>query len=423
MGRVGSSPHARGLPGDGPGGRGRLRIIPACAGFTRRERGRPSDRGIIPACAGFTRTPVRRHGCARDHPRMRGVYPTTCPSSASRGGSSPHARGLRGLPFPNELALMDHPRMRGVYTTGTLAPALQSGSSPHARGLRLDHHDLVHDCRIIPACAGFTSRAPRSPAPGWDHPRMRGVYRVASADCVGVVGIIPACAGFTAHPPPRGPLRRGSSPHARGLRYVSCPAGESDRIIPACAGFTENPGPYGVGVQDHPRMRGVYRRRAAGRPCGRGSSPHARGLREPPPMLREALRIIPACAGFTRSSRRRWWAAWDHPRMCGVYGGCRAPSSPPRGSSPHARGLPQAGSGEAMRPGIIPACAGFTLVGAARAVCAADHPRMRGVYYSPPGDRQRPLGSSPHARGLLPVVLADGGAIRIIPACAGFTPA
>ena len=381
MGRVGSSPHARGLPGDGPGGRGRLRIIPACAGFTRRERGRPSDRGIIPARAGFTRTPVRRHGCARDHPRMRGVYPTTCPSSASRGGSSPHARGLRGLPFPNELALMDHPRMRGVYTTGTLAPALQSGSSPHARGLRLDHHDLVHDCRIIPACAGFTSRAPRSPAPGWDHPRMRGVYSIQPSSVVGGVG---------------------SSPHVRGLRWppraVLAPTG----IIPACAGFTAGGQRGGHAAGDHPRMRGVYSRRCCSCRVCCGSSPHARGLLLAAGGPPEATGIIPACAGFTILTVLSAGGGGDHPRMRGVYPRATPCQRRTGGSSPHARGLltgvlPPAGLG-----GIIPACAGFTPTTCRGSASSWDHPRMRGVYSRVMARQGGGLGSSPHARGLRP---------------------
>ena len=400
MGRVGSSPHARGLPGDGPGGRGRLRIIPACAGFTRRERGRPSDRGIIPACAGFTRTPVRRHGCARDHPRMRGVYPTTCPSSASRGGSSPHARGLRGLPFPNELALMDHPRMRGVYTTGTLAPALQSGSSPHARGLRLDHHDLVHDCRIIPACAGFTSRAPRSPAPGWDHPRMRGVYSIQPSSVVGGVG---------------------SSPHVRGLRWLPCAVLAPTGIIPACAGFTAGGQRGGHAAGDHPRMRGVYSRRCCSCRVCCGSSPHARGLLLAAGGPPEATGIIPACAGFTPRRPGRRGRHPDHPRMRGVYHSDGPFCWRRRGSSPHARGLPPGDPVSEAYWRIIPACAGFTHRRPPTGRSRGDHPRMRGVY---PDNLSRLcllLGSSPHARGLLPRDGPPGWWAGIIPACAGFT--
>ena len=131
----GSSPLARGLPPDSFPSPSTPRIIPARAGFTRpapppsttcgdhpRSRGvygvcaasrAPSSgssplarglqgavvdsspaHGIIPARAGFTRRQARRGGHHGDHPRSRGVY--TTPGSARRSprGSSPLARGL-----------------------------------------------------------------------------------------------------------------------------------------------------------------------------------------------------------------------------------------------------------------------------------------------------------------------------------------
>ena len=78
-----------------------------------------------------------------------------------------------------------------------------------------------------------------------DHPRSRGVYK---------------------------PLRLtnnrmiGSSPLARGLLVISVVLMVCLRIIPARAGFTYRDGELFLAAGDHPRSRGVYRPRTAGRP-------------------------------------------------------------------------------------------------------------------------------------------------------------
>ena len=71
------------------------------------------------------------------------------------------------------------------------------------------------------------------------------------------------------------------------------------RIIPARAGFTLQKPRVHAQHGDHPRSRGVYiwwRARAI-KICG--SSPLARGLRCGGMSGLDALRIIPARAGFT----------------------------------------------------------------------------------------------------------------------------
>ena len=212
----GSSPHARGLPG-GPGGLGcGVGIIPACAGFTL---------GLLP---------VRVR--VADHPRMRGVYSLSSDSGVS-SWIIPACAGFTASVPGSGRGRPDHPRMRGVYRAAPGPGARRPGSSPHARGLRGLGGDQGAGLGIIPACAGFTVQGARDPVTPRDHPRMRGVY---GGDHVGLGelgGIIPACAGFTAcsvgptmyprdHPRmrgvywcagPRGPRRGGSSPHARGL--------------------------------------------------------------------------------------------------------------------------------------------------------------------------------------------------------------
>ena len=222
---IGSSPLARGLHRDSLRShpRERHRIIPARAGFTGEEHGR-----------------VHR---VRDHPRSRGVYYGGRKACVALPGSSPLARGL-----PPPLARA--PRMR----------------------------------RIIPARAGFTRPRAGGHREAGDHPRSRGVYRVAER---------------AAH------WAGGSSPLARGLQRRGLLDRPRFRIIPARAGFTL----MVVGVHfrclDHPRSRGVYFSRTSLFLGRLGSSPLARGLLYRAWAAETHAGIIPARAGFTRAPHLR----------------------------------------------------------------------------------------------------------------------
>ena len=178
------------------------------------------------------------------------------------------------------------------------SPGATSGSSPLARGL-LGHADAARGrLGIIPARAGFTGGLVRRPGRPGDHPRSRGVYMVAVA--------------------PR-TVRPGSSPLARGLPPAGRSFSQSVRIIPARAGFTGPGRRRGRDRRDHPRSRGVYGARARGTCTERGSSPLARGLRMTAPTIPAEVRIIPARAGFTRTSTPGVACGRDHPRSRGVY--------------------------------------------------------------------------------------------------------
>ena len=172
-----------------------------------------------------------------------------------------------------------------------------------------------------------------------DHPRSRGVYTVWNAERTS---------------------RRGSSPLARGLLLRRRNSKHALRIIPARAGFTA----YGVGhklsLKDHPRSRGVYRRRSSLIFEIAGSSPLARGLL--PVMEDGAVRlgIIPARAGFTSGTSPGPRQPGDHPRSRGVYSLYQAAKRGESGSSPLARGLHEQDPGPAGGGRIIPARAGFT---------------------------------------------------------------
>ena len=244
---TGSSPLARGLRAGGHDLRPPHRIIPARAGFTTpgpdhalrgrdhpRSRGvygpttRPSGRpcgssplarglrqarrdhplppGIIPARAGFTRREDLLQGAHEDHPRSRGVY---------------------GAAVGRRWSALDHPRSRGVYNKPATWTDPDLGSSPLARGLRGAPGGLRGGLRIIPVRAGFTRRAGRSARGPRDHPRSRGVYILSRW---------------------RRTASRGSSPLARGLQITDETYNQGNRIIPARAGFTRahrvhEPGP------------------------------------------------------------------------------------------------------------------------------------------------------------------------------------
>ena len=211
----GSSPLARGKRGRTSRRSLRVRIIPACAGETPRwrpgscacsdhprlrggnwvieqpmattggssplARGKRSQlrcglaqRRIIPACAGETgRSPRRRWG-PRDHPRLRGGNSAPRPSTSSRRGSSPLARGKLepGVGAPQAGGII--PACAGETPAISSAETKPSGSSPLARGKRILRDAARTATRIIPACAGETTPPPRRRTPRWDHPRLRG---------------------------------------------------------------------------------------------------------------------------------------------------------------------------------------------------------------------------------------------------------
>ena len=315
---------------------------------------------IIPARAGFTRRPSRTRAARRDHPRSRGVYPSSCSHSLLACGSSPLARGLRG-------------------STRETEP----------------------EERIIPARAGFTDRPQRRP---WPRPR-----------------IIPARAGFT--PTTRAPwiCARGSSPLARGLPRQRLPPHSHRGIIPARAGFTSRCRPTTVSATDHPRSRGVYDGPRLPDDGPRGSSPLARGLHVVLIRGPQTARIIPARAGFTAAHCVCAVRARDHPRSRGVYGRPGRRARRVRGSSPLARGLLRAVRVLPEPKRIIPARAGFTVERRGQHLHQRDHPRSRGVYFTSEILFQEITGSSPLARGLRHERHRLPRGHGIIPARAGFT--
>ena len=152
-----------------------------------------------------------------------------------------------------------------------------------------------------------------------------------------------------------------------------------------------------------------------------GSSPHARGTPTRRWMLVFPSGIIPACAGNTMSSMVSPSAYGDHPRMRGEHVSEARERNRVMGSSPHARGTLALPVGVRPTAGIIPACAGNTLRKLCQFNLGRDHPRERGEQNACRSRSRSFEGSSPHARGTHRSCFNPCSIVGIIPACAGNT--
>ena len=314
----------------------------------------------------------------------------------------------------------------------------RKGSSPRVRGAGVLGPPAARADGIIPACAGSSS---------------------LDGGEVGAVGIIPACAGSSIgsmtcqahrrdHPRVCGEQETyvcamgdlgGSSPRVRGAVTHFAPPCSLDGIIPACAGSRSPPTCARRWTGDHPRVCGeqpASSRARRGpwdhpRVCGeqidasafgtsvRGSSPRVRGAGPLSPAVCPGGGIIPACAGSSSSLTTSRTSRGDHPRVCGEQpsSASRANSAP--GSSPRVRGAVWPSCHARPHHGIIPACAGSSLIHIPEGEEWRDHPRVCGeqrFICSESGSRQ---GSSPRVRGAGRRSQAGRTRRRIIPACAG----
>ena len=154
------------------------------------------------------------------------------------------------------------------------------GSSPLARGTHRCPDFIRVGDGIIPACAGNTPALPSELAQEEDHPRLRGEH--------------PFFFGF-------GYFGLGSSPLARGTLFVDRHRRSQIGIIPACAGNTLDGLVCDHLIGDHPRLRGEHLNAFIPRRIRLGSSPLARGTHQRGCRRMASRRIIPACAGNTRS--------------------------------------------------------------------------------------------------------------------------
>ena len=232
-----------------------------------------------------------------------------------------------------------HPRSRGEHHGWRLPDRCEAGSSPLARGTLPFCRRCSPRARFIPARAGNTAACDTSHGTRSVHPRSRGEHIAHDRSTNNVVG---------------------SSPLARGTRITDIRHARNGRFIPARAGNTRGRCRRRRAAPVHPRSRGEHRRTGRRRRRENGSSPLARGTREPRRRAGPRLRFIPARAGNTTSTGRRLPKGPVHPRSRGEHitpAQIRAVKS---GSSPLARGTRRRGRRQRRQGRFIPARAGNT---------------------------------------------------------------
>ena len=154
------------------------------------------------------------------------------------------------------------------------------------------------------------------------------------------------------HPRPRGEhppavthqrVLYGSSPPARGTREPVVRSCYSLRFIPARAGNTARPAPARCTTAVHPRPRGEHEALALAPGEPDGSSPPARGTPRPARPAVRGIRFIPARAGNTSPSGQLLGHVPVHPRPRGEHSFVSSSFSLFGGSSPPARGTRSTG--------------------------------------------------------------------------------
>ena len=236
-------------------------------------------------------------------------------------------------------------------------------------------------------------------------------------------------------------LLTGSPPLTRVLPENRESFRRRQRITPAYAGTTDLQGANLDFSWDHPRLRGYYRKREAGKTHERGSPPLTRVLHTSKPSLSPCWRITPAYAGTTIFFFSLICFPRDHPRLRGYYYDMRYISGAVGGSPPLTRVLPHGKSthldkrritpltrvllsdhvGVHQKERITPAYAGTTRRFSKNTSNQEDHPRLRG-YYSLCYYAQRMYkGSPPLTRVLLSFIFVLSSVTGITPAYAGTT--
>ena len=213
----------------------------------------------------------------------------------------------------------------------------------------------------------------------------------------------------------------GSSPRVRGTPVLIDGGVVDTGIIPACAGNTRPISAISRPCRDHPRVCGEHLEGHAAKTTGLGSSPRVRGTLRGLRRVGCHTGIIPACAGNTRVRASALRRVGDHPRVCGEHPDAAICVFAFRGSSPRVRGTPKLSYVIRWLHGIIPACAGNTLVFVLWLSRSRDHPRVCGEHVRYPNINSELWGSSPRVRGTHFDFHRRISVAGIIPACAGNT--
>ena len=176
-----------------------------------------------------------------------------------------------------------------------------------------------------------------------------------------------------------------------------------------------------INTRDHPRVCGEHTTKTLSLGHYTGSSPRVRGTPRLAPPCRAGQGIIPACAGNTLIGIITSGVGRDHPRVCGEHPYRHHHQRCRTGSSPRVRGTLPSTPLARNPPGIIPACAGNTSVHIRPGGARRDHPRVCGEHQSITPTMVETQGSSPRVRGTLETTPFQVFFALIIPACAGNT--
>ena len=207
---------------------------------------------------------------------------------------------------------------------------------------------------ITPADAGKTLRIVKPIEGYWDHPR--------------------GC-GENQEPLRRQTATRGSPPRMRGKPSLYASANNSPRITPADAGKTRAGFNFRCVSRDHPRGCGENSSSKTACRLRAGSPPRMRGKHSRRFAVITISGITPADAGKTCVPPYKECKKWDHPRGCGENrrGGecvCGFGGSPPR-----MRGKLLLAVKRERYMRITPADAGKTGSSRSQAMTQMDHPR------------------------------------------------
>ena len=171
------------------------------------------------------------------------------------------------------------------------------------------------------------------------------------------------------------------------------------RLIPAHAGKTWSSRKVARPIRAHPRSRGENCRLPEARKRVEGSSPLTRGKPATYQVTAKLGGLIPAHAGKTYGSHTLTVPSWAHPRSRGENTASSRRSMARAGSSPLTRGKRLNHVEPLPVIGLIPAHAGKTPSTTSPRAAGRAHPRSRGENPGASRRQFRPVGSSPLTRG------------------------
>src|SRR5690606_15084823 len=191
-----------------------------------------------------------------DHPRVCGELISAVSLHQKPTWIIPACAGNSSAREMARMTRADHPRVCGELLDEAVRLWFDGGSSPRVRGTHAMVGNGLDQWRIIPACAGNSTRTFSRTAPSADHPRVCGELAKISRSALSI---------------------SGSSPRVRGTHPRDRQGRGRPRIIPACAGNSQS-GKWGVyRMPDHPRVCGELKRTAGCMTAYAGSSPRVRG--------------------------------------------------------------------------------------------------------------------------------------------------